>query len=182
MADHKQGDGKGETLAVANSNKNNQYVDCCLGYARYITSRRLAKHGATEQRLPSFPCGGKKEIVHAKTGSYAGSIKSKFGQHETGKVNLNATNFLAPINHPRRTNGDAIPITARFAWFALYITVRLTTTFVSVRLVRELLLQVSRLARFASLCNLETSGDVLLSRNSCRPNGGQVNAINRKRN
>lgn len=76
MADHKQGDGKGETLAVANSNKNNQYVDCCLGYARYNSRPKAGKTRATK-RLPSFPCGGKKEIVHAKTGSYAGSIKSK---------------------------------------------------------------------------------------------------------
>lgn len=33
MAKHKQGDGKGETLDVANSNKNKQYVDCYPEYA-----------------------------------------------------------------------------------------------------------------------------------------------------
>lgn len=33
MAKHKQGDGKGETLDVANCNKNEQYVDCWPEYA-----------------------------------------------------------------------------------------------------------------------------------------------------
>lgn len=72
MVEHKQGDGKGETLDVANSNKNKQYVDCYPEYAG------ITLDPWQNDELPSatlrFPLAN---IVYAKSGSYAGPIKSK---------------------------------------------------------------------------------------------------------
>ncbi|KOX78613.1 hypothetical protein WN51_07474 [Melipona quadrifasciata] len=108
MADHKQGDGKGETLAVANSNKNNQYVDCCLGYARPSSIRlpvsRLRFNDSqsiqslqrtTDYRLPITP---KNDLLRWPSGEVQQGNRASLFSPTVGPLNtFRLTGIIAGI-------------------------------------------------------------------------------------